>query len=85
MHCRQPPTEGEGLPKEAQLEKEDSHMTKPDFPTPPPLSPGDQAAPGTPGTGENICPKCTGSGSVDGKDCENCSGTGRVIEVIGGA
>ena len=47
-------------------------------------APGDQAAPGTPGTGENVCPVCGGSGSVDGVTCANCEGTGKVIEGIGG-
>ena len=50
-----------------------------------PLNPGDEAAPGTPGTGENICPKCSGSGELDGAPCENCGGTGKVIVGIGGA
>jgi DnaJ-class molecular chaperone len=50
-----------------------------------PLNPGDQAAPGTPSTGENICPKCGGSGELDGARCVNCGGTGKVIEGIGGA
>lgn len=49
------------------------------------LEPGDVAAPGTPGTGENICPKCSGSGQIDGDACPNCGGTGKVIEGIGGA
>ena len=26
-----------------------------------PMAPGDEAAPGTPGTGEDICPECRGS------------------------
>lgn len=49
------------------------------------MSPGDQAVPGTPGTGENICPVCSGEGTVDGKQCINCGGTGKVIEGVGGA
>ncbi len=50
-----------------------------------PLNPGDQAAPGTPGSGEGICPVCSGSGTTpDGKDCPNCGGSGRAIEGIGG-
>jgi hypothetical protein len=50
-----------------------------------PLSPGDEAAPGTTGSGEDICPACKGSGkSAEGNDCPNCSGSGRVIEGIGG-
>jgi RecJ-like exonuclease len=48
------------------------------------LKPGDEAAPGTPGTGENICPTCEGKGKVDGKNCATCEGTGKVIEGIGG-
>ena len=49
-----------------------------------PLNPGDDAAPGTPGTGENVCPTCGGSGRIDGAECAVCGGTGRVIEGIGG-
>ncbi|HSV29657.1 MAG TPA: hypothetical protein VLL76_08855 [Candidatus Omnitrophota bacterium] len=47
--------------------------------------PGDDAAPGTPGTGEDICRQCNGTGKVDGRICDNCDGTGVVIEGIGGA
>jgi acyl carrier protein phosphodiesterase len=49
------------------------------------LMPGDQAPPGTPGTGENICRDCQGSGRLQGRDCPACGGTGRVVEGIGGA
>ncbi|HEX8419517.1 MAG TPA: hypothetical protein VF638_05830 [Sphingomonas sp.] len=49
-----------------------------------PLNPGDDAAPGTPGTGENVCPTCGGSGRIDGAECDVCGGSGRVIEGIGG-
>lgn len=50
-----------------------------------PLNPGDEAAPGTPGTGEDICPICSGSGKMkDGSTCMNCAGTGVVVEGIGG-
>ena len=49
------------------------------------LSPGDEAAPGTVGSGEDVCPVCKGSGRLsDGKDCPNCEGTGKIIEGIGG-
>jgi hypothetical protein len=48
------------------------------------LHPGDQAAPGTPGTGENICAECHGTGRVHGRACDNCGGTGKVITGIGG-
>lgn len=49
------------------------------------LNPGDDAAPGTPGTGEDICPTCQGKGRVASGQCPNCGGTGTVIEGIGGA
>jgi hypothetical protein len=39
-------------------------------PAPRPLNPGDEAKPGTPGTGEA---------------CRSCGGTGKVIRGIGGA
>jgi hypothetical protein len=50
-----------------------------------PLSPGDEAAPGTPGTGENLCPQCSGSGRAEGGECPTCDGTGKVIDGVGGA
>jgi DnaJ-class molecular chaperone len=49
------------------------------------MAPGDEAPRGTPGAGENLCPVCSGSGQVDGKACENCEGSGVVIEEVGGA
>ncbi len=48
-------------------------------------NPGDEAVPGTPSTGENICPVCNGSGRSESGQCQNCGGTGKVIEGIGGA
>jgi hypothetical protein len=50
----------------------------------PPLNPGDEAEPGAPGTGEDICPDCNGSGKLDGADCKTCGGTGKVTQGIGG-
>lgn len=50
----------------------------------PNMNPGDQAAPGTPGTGENVCPACGGSGQADGQQCDNCGGTGKIVEGISG-
>ncbi|MDX1654059.1 MAG: hypothetical protein R3310_02480 [Candidatus Competibacteraceae bacterium] len=50
-----------------------------------PVNPGDDAPPGTPGTGEDICPQCQGSGKKGDQDCPNCGGTGRIIEGVGGA
>jgi hypothetical protein len=48
------------------------------------LSPGDEAASGTPGTGEQTCPVCGGSGLIDSQRCENCAGSGKVTQGIGG-
>jgi DnaJ-class molecular chaperone len=51
----------------------------------PGLQPGDEAAPGTPGTGEDLCLECNGTGKLqDGKECPTCGGTGKVIRAIGG-
>jgi hypothetical protein len=49
------------------------------------MNPGDEAPPGTPDTGENVCPTCGGSGRREGGECPTCGGTGKVIEAIGGA
>ena len=52
---------------------------------PGPMNPGDDAPPGTPGTGENVCPRCGGSGRIEqGASCPSCNGTGRVNQGIGG-
>ena len=54
--------------------------------TPPHLKPGDEALAGTPGTGEDLCEECGGTGiRKDGARCPNCEGTGRVTRGIGGA
>lgn len=49
------------------------------------MAPGDEAPPGTPGTGEDVCPRCNGSGQADGGTCPECEGTGTVIKGVGGA
>ncbi|WP_241665517.1 DUF2934 domain-containing protein [Teichococcus oryzae] len=49
-----------------------------------PLNPGDDAAPGTPGTGEDVCPECQGSGRVANGACRKCGGTGIVIKGMAG-
>ncbi|CAA9469105.1 MAG: hypothetical protein AVDCRST_MAG13-321 [uncultured Solirubrobacteraceae bacterium] len=59
--------------------------TPPDDPTQAAMAPGDEAPPGTPGTGENVCPDCAGSGLIDGAECAMCAGSGTVVEGIGGA
>jgi RecJ-like exonuclease len=48
------------------------------------VNPGDDAPPDTPGTGEDICRDCHGSGRIDGKTCPACGGTGKVTEGVGG-
>lgn len=48
------------------------------------INPGDDAAPGTPGTGENLCPECHGTGKVADRDCPNCDGTGKVVQGLAG-
>lgn len=51
-----------------------------------PVNPGDEASPGMPGTGDDICPECNGKGkTARGETCRNCGGTGKVIRGIGGA
>ncbi|RAI45882.1 hypothetical protein [Rhodoplanes roseus] len=47
--------------------------------------PGDEADPGTPGTGEALCPDCDGTGKQHGRACPTCGGTGKVVQGIGGA
>ena len=60
---------------------EDPMTTTPD----PDLKPGDEAEPGTPGAGEDLCETCGGSGKLDdGKTCPECEGSGRVVRGIGG-
>lgn len=49
------------------------------------MKPGDVAPPGTPGTGEALCPMCSGKGTIDGRPCTQCAGTGIVTQGVGGA
>lgn len=49
------------------------------------MYPGDHAPPGTPGTGEDICPECRGKGRLQsGAECPNCGGSGKVVQGIAG-
>ncbi|TFZ07892.1 hypothetical protein [Ramlibacter humi] len=57
---------------------------RPGAPTPP-MAPGDEAPVGTPGTGEDICRACGGTGQLNGGPCPECEGTGKVNVGIGGA
>jgi hypothetical protein len=63
------------------MPKPQDQPTKGDKPS---LNPGDAAEPGTPGTGEDVCPDCKGSGKIESAPCPTCGGTGKVIEGIGG-
>jgi hypothetical protein len=47
-------------------------------------NPGDEASPGLPGTGENVCRSCAGTGRQADGLCPECGGTGTVVEGIGG-
>jgi len=51
----------------------------------PTLNPGDEAPPGTMGTGEDVCPDCHGKGRIDGVPCATCGGSGTLARAIGGA
>lgn len=51
----------------------------------PAARPGDEAAPGTPQTGEGLCPACAGKGRIGDRPCATCAGTGTVIVNIGDA
>jgi hypothetical protein len=44
----------------------------------------DEVAAGTPGSGENICRRCSGTGKVNDEPCPECGGTGKVITPTGG-
>jgi DnaJ-class molecular chaperone len=56
------------------------------MPEQPDLNPGDQVKPGTPQSGENVCPACNGTGRQDSEAaCPNCGGSGKVIELVGDA
>jgi DnaJ-class molecular chaperone len=48
--------------------------------------PGDEVPPGTPQSGEAICPRCGGAGKLaDETPCEDCGGTGKVTQLVGDA
>ena len=48
-------------------------------------APGDEPVAPLAGDGENICPKCAGSGLIGSAECAYCAGTGKVVEGIAGA
>ena len=77
-----PPAKGEGQADSSGADGQDPRSPNATAPA----RPGDEAAPGTPGTGEGLCRQCGGSGKTDdGKTCPACDGTGKVTVGIGGA
>jgi RecJ-like exonuclease len=49
-----------------------------------PIHPGDEATPGTPGAGEDVCAHCADTGTMPGgASCALCGGTGKVMRGIG--
>lgn len=48
-------------------------------------NPGDEDAPGTTQTGEDICPACRGSGMIGREPCPDCGGSGRITVIVGDA
>ena len=40
--------------------------------------------PAVAGEGEDVCPRCGGSGEVDGATCPDCGGSGRTTTRIAG-
>ena len=47
------------------------------------MNPGDEAPPGSPATGENLCRACGGAGlDTNDQACPECGGTGRVIVAV---
>ena len=48
-----------------------------------PMVPGDKAQPGTENAGEDLCPRCGGTGRYREGECENCGGSGRVCVPVG--
>jgi DnaJ-class molecular chaperone len=48
-------------------------------------NPGDEDAPGTPQTGDAICPECQGTGTIKNRTCPTCNGSGKITAIIGDA
>ncbi len=63
---------------------EENKATGAEQPGTQPMNPGDEVPAGTPGSGENICPDCGGSGRRENAACPTCGGTGIVIEAVSG-
>lgn len=59
-------------------------MSATDDPTDPTQAPGDEVPPGAESGGEDVCPRCGGSGRAEGGECPDCRGSGRVQTAVGG-
>lgn len=47
--------------------------------------PGDEAPPGSPQSGENLCRRCGGTGQVEDRPCPDCNGRGTTTVLVGDA
>jgi DnaJ-class molecular chaperone len=52
---------------------------------PDPRKPADEVSPGTEQSAENLCPRCSGSGTIDEEPCPDCDGTGKITTLVGDA
>jgi DnaJ-class molecular chaperone len=57
----------------------------PDQSRPAKVNRGDEAAPGTAQSAENVCPACGGSGRAGEGACPSCNGTGTIVALVGDA
>jgi DnaJ-class molecular chaperone len=48
------------------------------------MEPGDEVPPDRASAAPDVCPRCEGSGEVDGQRCQDCGGTGTIEEAVGG-
>jgi hypothetical protein len=75
-----------GVFEEAQMTKpKAAHAQDAKIPAQAALNPGDEAPPGTEGTGDDVCPDCHGKGRIDGAPCATCGGNGTITRAVGGA
>ncbi|HYH18223.1 MAG TPA: hypothetical protein VD995_06360 [Azospirillum sp.] len=48
-------------------------------------NPGDEDRPGARQTGEQVCPRCGGTGRAEAGPCPDCGGSGRIVAIVGDA
>jgi hypothetical protein len=49
------------------------------------VRPGDESPSGTPGTADTTCPRCHGTGHIEGQPCSDCQATGQITVNLGDA